>query len=90
MKIVIGLFIGILVTFQSTAQSTKTYAIDADVPDKKIYSGHLRLGGANPNGEKIAVNNFYLAIGSKPVIPIAGIKHSLNSKFNYFFSSCRY
>jgi beta-galactosidase len=75
MKKIIGYFIGVLVTFQSPAQSTKTYEIDANVPDKKIYSGHLRLGGANPNGEKIAVNNFYLTIGGKPVIPITGEFH---------------
>jgi beta-galactosidase len=75
MKKVIGYFIGVLVTFQSLAQSTKIYGIDANVPDKKIYSRHLRLGGTNRNGKKIAVNNFYLTIGGKPVIPITGEFH---------------
>lgn len=75
MQKVISFFIGVLVTFQSPAQSAKTYVIDANVPDKKIYSGHLRLGGTNPSGEKIAVNNFYLTIGDKPVIPITGEFH---------------
>jgi hypothetical protein len=75
MKKCISYFISVLLTFQSLAQSTNTYGIDANVPEKKIYADHLRIGGTNPKGEKIAVNNFYLTIGGKPVIPIMGEFH---------------
>lgn len=53
----------------------KVYEINANVPEKKIYSDHLKLGGINPKGEKIAVNNYFISINDKPVIPVTGEFH---------------
>lgn len=68
------LFLIICCSFYAS-QAQKVYEIDVNVPEMKIYSDHLKLGGANPKGEKIAVNNHYVTIGSKPFIPITGEFH---------------
>ncbi|HEX6846371.1 MAG TPA: beta-galactosidase [Chitinophagaceae bacterium] len=56
-------------------QAQKVYEINVDVPETRIYSGHLKLGGSNPKGEKISVNNYYISINNKPVIPVTGEFH---------------
>lgn len=66
-----------------------TYEIDANLPDKKIYAGHLKLGGSNPKGERIAVNNYYLTIGNKPFIPITGEFHFSRYPAHYWEESIR-
>lgn len=53
----------------------KMYEINADVPPMKIHSEHLKLGGSNPNGDKISVNNYYVSINDKPFIPVTGEFH---------------
>jgi hypothetical protein len=58
-----------------TAKAQTVYEINADVPEQKIYSDHLKLGGTNPKGEKIAVNNYFISINNKPVIPVTGEFH---------------
>ncbi len=74
LKKVIAVTMGILfISYSLVAQ--KVYEIDAVVPPQKIYSGHLNLGGSNPKGEKIAVNNFYLSVNHKPFIPVTGEFH---------------
>ena len=40
-----------------------------------ILSGHLRMGGTNPQGEKISVNSRYISRNGKPVIPVMGEYH---------------
>ncbi len=40
-----------------------------------FLEGHLHLGGANPDGERIDVNSLYLTRGGKPWIPIMGEFH---------------
>lgn len=67
--------VGVFTGFQLFAQSLHSYEIDVNVPEKKIYSGHLKLGGSNPEGAQIDVNNFYITMGGKPVIPITGEFH---------------
>jgi beta-galactosidase len=58
---------------------TNAYYINADVPAKKIYRDHLKLGGTNIKGEKLTVNNYYVSFNNKPIIPIT-------AEFHY----CRY
>lgn len=69
-----GLFFAALCNASITYAQT-TYQINANIPAPKIYSGHLDLGGSNPGGEKIAVNNYYISVGGKPLIPITGEFH---------------
>lgn len=71
------LFVSFVVILLSTNKSfaQTAYELNANVPDQKINSGLLKLGGTNPNGDKISVNNFYISINDKPVIPITGEFH---------------
>ena len=45
-----------------------------------ILSGHLRMGGTNPQGEEISVNSRYISLGGKPVIPVMGEYHFCRDK----------
>ncbi|MBR5288328.1 MAG: beta-galactosidase [Clostridia bacterium] len=40
-----------------------------------VLSGHLRMGGKNPQGEEIAVNSLYIKRDATPVIPVMGEYH---------------
>ena len=39
---------------------TCTCPIDINKPNKAIYSGHLRLGGSNRQGDTLDLINYYL------------------------------
>lgn len=57
---------------------TAAYTIDiAGSPVKEIYTGHLKLGGSNPQGHSIEVNSYYIIRDGKPFIPVTG-------EFHYF------
>ena len=62
--------------FQNTSgQTLKRYEINAAVAPVKIYSDHLKMGGSNPKGETISVNNYFLSKNGNPFIPITGEFH---------------
>ena len=74
-KLTVATAVLILQTLIALAQSVtanRVYELNIDVPSKQIRSDKLRLGGTNPNGETIAVNNFYMSIKGRPVIPVTG------------------
>jgi len=53
----------------------RNYAIDINQPNKEIYSGHIKLGGQDPSGNKIDVTNFYLTWNGKPHFVVSGEFH---------------
>lgn len=57
------------------ASSQKVYEITAPATPKVIKSGHLQMGGTSPSGGSIGVNNFYMSIDGRPVIPVMGEFH---------------
>ena len=58
----------------ATAQTQ--YNIDISrMPDKQIVEGRLKLGGQNPQGQRIGVNSFYLTLDGKPMIATMGEMH---------------
>lgn len=73
MKRLIGTMICLMAGTMAMAQ--QVYELDMPVKEKTIYSGHLKLGGSNPSGERIEVNSYYMSIGGKPVIPVMGEFH---------------
>jgi len=79
----------IMLSVSLVSQAQKVYEIDADVPEQKIYSDHLKLGGSNPKGEKIAVNNYYITINNKPVIPVTGEFHFSRYPHQYWDESIK-
>jgi hypothetical protein len=56
-------------------QAQTTYTINIDQPENEVVKGQLDLGGANPAGERIDVNNYYLEQGGKPLFPVIGEFH---------------
>ena len=58
-----------------TAQGQRVYELTAPAQSKTVKSGHLRMGGANPKGERIDVNSYYMTMAGRPVIPVMGEFH---------------
>ncbi|MEI6948960.1 beta-galactosidase [Paraflavisolibacter sp. H34] len=85
----LGVLLSGLNAHGQSANERHVFDINADVPEKKIYSGHLKLGGSNPKGEKIAVNNYYISINNKPVIPVTGEFHYARYPHQYWEESLR-
>jgi hypothetical protein len=53
----------------------KNYFIDLTDNKKDIYSGHIKLGGTNPNGDKISFTNYYMELNGEPFFGISGEFH---------------
>ena len=51
------------------------YSIDLPVSPNTVIRGHLKLGGVNPQGDSISVNNYYIEKSGKPFIPVIGEFH---------------
>lgn len=49
--------------------------IDARIRPPDIKEGHLKMGNPGPDGSKITVNNRYLLLGGKPMLPVMGEIH---------------
>ena len=55
-----------------------------------LVRGHLNLGGANPQGGRIDVNNLYLERDGKPWVPIMGEFHfSRGSRQHWYRELCK-
>ena len=89
MKKKLVFLLSFVVTSQVFSQSPRQFEINANVPEQKIYSGHLKLGGNNPKGEKIAVNNYYITINNKPFIPVTGEFHFSRYPHQYWDESIK-
>ena len=51
------------------------YFIDLSKPDLSLLTGHLKMGGQNPQGLEIQANSRYLILGGKPWLPVMGEFH---------------
>jgi beta-galactosidase len=80
---------GNLTGFSQTSDTIRQYISDISGTDMQIYSGHLKLGGINNKGEKIAINNYYLLMNDKPVIPVTGEFHFSRYPEKYWDESIR-
>lgn len=80
--------IALFLLLSVSVQSQKVYEIDTNVPDIEIHE-KLKLGGTNPKGEKISVNNYYMSVGNKPVIPVVGEFHFSRYPKKYWDESIR-
>jgi len=50
-------------------------SLNANEPDLPILTGHLRLGGADPQGNRLDVTSRYLAWNGQPLVVISGEFH---------------
>jgi hypothetical protein len=53
----------------------RNYNINLADDTKEIYSGHIKLGGTNPKGDKINFTNYYMKVNDKPFFGICGEFH---------------
>lgn len=53
----------------------KNYLIQIEKDNKKIFSGHIKLQGSNPEGEKLSFTNYYMEKNGKPFFGICGEFH---------------
>lgn len=69
------LVISLLLSSCSLFAQKNVYTLNLDVPEKEIKTGHLKLGGTNPDGGSIDVNSYYMSVNGKPVVPVMGEFH---------------
>jgi hypothetical protein len=58
--------------------------LEVSTKHKEIFSGHLRLGGVNPLGERIGLTNYYLTRNDRPWIGISGEFHFSRFPLEYW------
>jgi hypothetical protein len=68
-------YLFILLWFVCGVSYAQMYTIDARITPKDILSGHLKMGNPGPQGKEILINNKYITIGGKPVVPVMGEFH---------------
>ncbi|MFD0670984.1 beta-galactosidase [Cohnella sp. GCM10027633] len=51
------------------------YRIEVRNDSKRIYSDHIKMGGANPAGQRISFTNYYMELDGEPFIGICGEFH---------------
>ncbi|MDR8394535.1 beta-galactosidase [Aliifodinibius sp. S!AR15-10] len=67
-------FVTFLLTF-NLVYAQNNYQVDVRDAEQKIIRGHLNLGGSNPQGDSISVNNYFLEYNEDPFYPIVGEFH---------------
>lgn len=66
-----------------------SHSININVPEKVIIRGHLDLGGANPRGDSIDVNSYYITYNGKPFFPVVGEFHYSRYPAQYWDESIK-
>ena len=59
---------------QSKAASSDSnlYKLDASKASKELLRDHLKMGGANPQGDEISFTSYYMEVNGTPVMPVIG------------------
>jgi len=71
------------------AQELKQYTIDISKVRPPEIKDLPMLGGSNPQNQKIAVNNYFITKGGKPIIPITGEFHYTRYPHQYWDESIK-
>ncbi len=58
---------------ENASPVSQTFDLPSTSPP--VTSGLLKLGGANPQGHRIGVTNFYMTYDDQPYIPVMGEFH---------------
>ncbi|WP_052825995.1 beta-galactosidase [Neotamlana nanhaiensis] len=67
--------IGVFVLLFSTTLFAQTIHINANIDEPEIVEGLLKMGDPGPKGKEITVNNKYMMLDGKPVLPVMGEIH---------------
>jgi len=84
MKIkLIALLIVLLTGFKAMIAQI-VYSIDASkIKNATLQAGHLKMGNTDPEGRKLEINNRYMMLNGKPIIPVMGGSHNKNESIRY-------
>lgn len=69
------LIITLLFTCWFSLQAQKPYSLDALAVNTTVISGKLKMGNPGPVGKELLVNNRYITLAGKPIIPVMGEVH---------------
>lgn len=67
-----GLLFIFLADFCLTSTAQTIYSVDASAVSTTIKTGQLRMGNPGPAGKELIVNNRYLTLAGKPILPVMG------------------
>ena len=79
------LLVNILSSCNRQEQSV-IYKLDTGNIPVEILSGHLKMGGENPDGQEINTNSLYITIDDKPVLPVMAEIHFSRFPHEYWES----
>lgn len=87
MKKIVALLTGFVISFSTICTAQKIYSINVSGISSSSIPAPLKLGGQNPKGESIAVNNDYILINEQPFFPIMGEFHFSRYPHQYWEES---
>lgn len=61
--------------FSTVANTQNTYSIDVSNPSSSTIQTQLNLGGSNPKGDSMTVNNDFISLNNRPLFPVMGEFH---------------
>ena len=71
-------FLIVLLAGIETMNAQTVYSIEASkIKNATLHSGHLKMGNPGPEGRKIEINNRYMMVNGKPIIPVVEEMHFL-------------
>lgn len=66
----------LIITLSTSGWAQKKYSIDdVDKTSIPLEKGHLKMGNPGPPGKEIEVNNQFMTIGGRAVLPVMGEMH---------------
>lgn len=77
----------ICVLLSLAGKAQKVYSVDVSHPISHTIKVPLQLGGSNPAGDKISVNNDYISLNNTPFFPVMGEFHFSRYPHEYWEES---
>src|SRR5690349_20057947 len=87
MKRNIAIVLVICVLLSKAGTTQKVYNVDVSHPLSHTIAVPLQLGGSNPAGDKISVNNDYISLNNIPFFPVMGEFHFSRYPHEYWEES---
>ena len=70
-----AVLISIIIFSSILANAQNVLSVDASNVGREVKPGHFKMGNPGLPGHELLINNQYLTIGGKPVIPVMGEMH---------------
>ena len=67
--------ISLIIFYPVITRAQNVLSIDASDVSRTIEPSHIKMGNPGPPGNELLINNQYMTIGGKPVIPVMGEMH---------------